>query len=62
MLVHAQLVCSDGGCAARYEVIAHVAEVESLGCDCGYGLQLLGWPQALDDAPGGDLALTPVDP
>jgi hypothetical protein len=62
MLVHARLVCSDGGCEARYEVIAHAAEVESLGCDCGYGLQVLGWPQAVEGSPAADLALTPIDP
>jgi hypothetical protein len=61
MLVYARLICSDDACEARYEAIAHVAEVESLGCDCGYGLQVLGWPQALDESTGVDLALAPAD-
>jgi hypothetical protein len=61
MLVYARLICSDDGCEARYEAIAHVAEVESLGCDCGYGLQVLGWPDAVEGARDGQVALAPLD-
>jgi hypothetical protein len=50
MLVSARLVCSDGDCAVLYEAIGWLAEIESLGCECGCGLQVLGWPEAL----GGD--------
>ena len=41
----ARLVCSDPGCA---EVVAAetatLRELESLLCDCGCALQVIGWP------------------
>jgi hypothetical protein len=47
MLV-ARLICSDEDCAA--EAVAEAAtlrELETLACDCGCALELIGWP---DDA------------
>ena len=42
----ARLVCSDPGCAE--ELVAQAAtlrELESLLCDCGCALELVGWPE-----------------
>lgn len=44
-LFRALLVCSGEECLAEYEVVAPLAEIEALCCDCGLGLQLLGWPE-----------------
>jgi hypothetical protein len=41
----ARLVCSDEACA---EEVAHeaasLAELETLLCDCGCALEIIGWP------------------
>ena len=42
----ARLVCSDPGCPE--ELVAQAAtlrELESLLCDCGCALELVGWPE-----------------
>ena len=46
----ARLICSDEGCAA--EVAAEAAtlrELETLACDCGCALELIGWPDRADE-------------
>jgi hypothetical protein len=46
----ARLVCSDGECAA--EAAAEAAtprELESLLCDCGCALEVIGWPDWVDE-------------
>ena len=46
----AHLVCSDEACAA--EVAAEAAtlrELETLVCDCGCALELIGWPDSVDE-------------
>jgi hypothetical protein len=41
----ARLVCSDPGCAAEVTAEARRApELETLLCECGCALQILGWP------------------
>ena len=43
----ARLICSDEACAA--EVVAEAAtlrELETLVCDCGCGLEPIGWPDS----------------
>jgi hypothetical protein len=41
----ARLICSDPGCDAEDEVeAATVAELESLACDCGCAMVIVGWP------------------
>ena len=44
-------VCSDEGCAAEYEVLGTLPEIEALCCDCGLGLQSLGWPEGAAESP-----------
>jgi len=46
----ARLVCSHEACAA--EVAAEAAtlrELETLVCDCGCALELIGWPDSVDE-------------
>jgi hypothetical protein len=46
----ARLTCSDAACAA--EVTAEgraVAELETLVCECGCALEIVGWPDWVDD-------------
>jgi hypothetical protein len=45
VLYRARLVCSGEECLAEYEVLGTAAEIEALACDCGLGLQVLGWPE-----------------
>lgn len=50
----ARLVCSDPECAVV--AVGHaetLAELESLACDCGWGLLLLAWPREGGPGPGG---------
>jgi hypothetical protein len=45
----ARLICSDPGCDAEDEVeAATVAELESLACDCGCALEIVGWPLVVE--------------
>jgi hypothetical protein len=44
-VVRALLVCSGDDCVAEYEVFGKVEEIDALCCDCGLGLQPLGWPE-----------------
>ena len=41
------MVCSDEGCEAEFEVIGPLDEVDTLVCDCGSGLAVIGWPAPL---------------
>jgi hypothetical protein len=43
-IVEAQFVCSDEACEATGTVIGPLGEIDSLGCTCDAGLQILGWP------------------
>ncbi len=46
----ARLVCSDPACGAESEARAASAdELATLVCDCGFGLEILGWPDWEDD-------------
>jgi D-serine deaminase-like pyridoxal phosphate-dependent protein len=48
----ARLICTDAACAE--EVAAEAArapELERLICDCGCALEILGWPDWVDE-PG----------
>ncbi len=47
----ARLICSDQACAD--EIVAEartLAELETLACDCGCALEVIGWPDDVDDA------------
>jgi hypothetical protein len=43
VLFRALVVCSGEECPAEYEVVGAREEIEALCCDCGLGLQSLGW-------------------
>ena len=49
MVFVARLICSDPACAEELTAEASsLRELEVLACDCGCGLEVLGWPDALD--------------
>jgi hypothetical protein len=53
----ARLICSDPDCAAEAaEEARTIRELESLGCDCGCALTIIGWPDWID-APAEVVAL-----
>jgi hypothetical protein len=46
----ARLVCSDPACAAELTATARLApELETLLCECGCALEVIGWPDWLDE-------------
>jgi hypothetical protein len=53
----ARLICSDAECAAELTAdAAGAAELETLLCDCGCTLEIIGWPDWVDE-PGEVVAL-----
>ena len=53
MLV-ARLICSDEACAAELAgEAATLRELETLVCDCGCALELIGWPDGVAEEPAG---------
>lgn len=61
MDVHVRLVCSDGGCASLWEAFGPGLELDSLGCECGCALQVIGWPIGVDGRGDGAVALVSLD-
>ena len=46
----ARLVCSDPACAAELDAeAAHPGELERLICDCGCALEVIAWPDWLEE-------------
>jgi hypothetical protein len=45
MIVRARLFCSDPRCAAAFEAIGPIEELEALACSCGGGLEITGFPE-----------------
>jgi hypothetical protein len=46
----ARLICSDAECAAEAASEARsIRELESLLCDCGCALAIIGWPDWIDE-------------
>jgi hypothetical protein len=46
----ARAVCSDPVCPAAFEArAAALGELDALVCDCDCALQVLGWPDALEE-------------
>jgi hypothetical protein len=46
----ARLICSDAACAAEVSAEAgSEGELESLICDCGCALEVIGWPDWVDE-------------
>ena len=55
----ARLICSDMACAAETEAeAATVAELETLVCECGCALEVIGWPDAVAVAEVVQIRLT----
>ena len=45
LMYSARLVCSDEACAEEVTLeAATLAELETLICDCGCALEVIGWP------------------
>src|SRR3954449_210071 len=44
MIVRVRLFCSDPRCAAAFEAIGPIEELETLACSCGGGLEIIGLP------------------
>lgn len=46
----ARLICSDPECAERITAeAATMRELETMMCDCGCGLEILGWPDHAEE-------------
>ena len=46
----ARLICSDEGCAAEVAAeSATLAELETLACECGCGLAIVGFPDWVEE-------------
>jgi hypothetical protein len=46
----ARLICSDMACAAELEAEAGtLAELETLMCECGCALEVIGWPDSVGE-------------
>jgi hypothetical protein len=49
----ARLICSDPACAAAFEGRARtLGDLETLACECGCGLAVLGWPDDVEERAG----------
>jgi hypothetical protein len=45
----ARLICSDVACAQELTAeAATLAELETLACECGCALELIGWPDSVE--------------
>jgi hypothetical protein len=60
MVVRARLFCSDGRCAAAFEAVGPIEELEALACSCGGGLEIIGFPDEAERGPHGSFELFPV--
>jgi hypothetical protein len=60
MIVKARLFCSDPRCAARFEAIGPIEELEALACSCGGGLEITGFPDESERAVHGGFELFPL--
>ena len=60
MIVKARLFCSDPGCAAAFEAIGPLEELEALACSCGGGLEITGFPRAAESPRYGLFELLPL--
>ena len=44
----AVVMCSDDDCDEVLEVYGKLLELDTLSCDCGCGMQVLGWPEPVE--------------
>jgi hypothetical protein len=57
-MVRAVLICSDDDCTAVFEAFGALEDVERLACECGCGLAVVGWPEAVANGGPHELELT----
>jgi hypothetical protein len=57
MILKARLFCSDSRCAAAFEAIGPIEELEALACSCGGGLEITGFPEETGAAVQGKFEL-----
>jgi hypothetical protein len=60
MMVRARLFCSDPRCAAAFEAIGPIEELEALACSCGGGLEVIGFPEESERPRRGLFELLPL--
>jgi len=60
MMVRARLFCSDPRCAAAFEAIGPIEELEALACSCGGGLEIIGFPEESERPRTGAFELLPL--
>jgi hypothetical protein len=60
MIVKARLFCSDPRCAAAFEAIGPLEELEALACSCGGGLEITGFPAESERPRHGRFELLPL--
>jgi hypothetical protein len=60
MYVRARLFCSDARCAAGFEALGPLEELETLACSCGGGLEILGFPDEAERPAQGRFELLPL--
>ena len=60
MIVRARLYCSDPACAAAFEAIGPLEELEALACSCGGGLEITGFPGEANAPRHGAFELLPL--
>ena len=60
MMVRVRLFCSDARCAAAFEAIGRIEELEALACSCGGGLEIAGLPDDSDGPRVGRFELLPL--
>jgi len=60
MIVRVRLFCSDPRCAAAFEGIGPLEELETLACSCGGGLEIVGFPDDGERSANGRFELLPL--
>jgi hypothetical protein len=60
MIVRARVFCSDPACAAAFEAIGPLEELEALACSCGGGLEIVGFPAESEREPYGAFEILPL--
>jgi hypothetical protein len=60
VIVRARLFCSDPRCAAAFEAIGPLEELEALACSCGGGLEVTGFPAESEYPARGRFELLPL--
>src|SRR3954447_17237908 len=60
MIVRPRLFCSDARCAAAFEAVGPIEELEALACSCGGGLEITALPDESERAVHGRFELFPL--